>query len=195
MALPNFKSSEPKPLFDIASLAGASSAVSAGVVPPPLPASDSAALPVMMSEPAREAARSSAPAIKPKSVIGADLKIIGQQLTITSKAPLQIDGQIQGDVRGTEVVIGAQGRVDGSIAAETIIVHGSASGIVRGVNVKLASGSRVEGDVHHMLLGVEQGAVFEGRARRHGERRDLVPDLDQTGEIVPMPRVVGAARR
>jgi len=186
MAFQSFKASESKPLFDIKSLAAATTGVGA---PPPLPAADAAPAPA-----AAPTSKISAPPSTPRSVIGADLKIIGQQLTITSKAPLQIDGQIQGDVRGTEVVIGVQGKVDGSISAESIIVHGSASGIVRGVSVQLAAGSKVEGDVHHMTLGVEQGAIFEGRAKRHGTRSDLVPDLEASADVVSMPRVVSGTR-
>ena len=129
------------------------------------------------------------------SVIGSDLKISGQQLTITSKAPLRIDGQIQGDVRGTEVVIGEHGRVDGSVVAETIIVRGTAIGVVRGAKVTLERGSRVDGDVVHASLSVEQGAVFEGRARRHADAAELVPDLDVSADVVPMPRVFAANRR
>lgn len=129
------------------------------------------------------------------SVIGSDLKISGQQLTITSKAPLRIDGQIQGDVRGTEVVIGEHGRVDGSVAAETIVVRGTAIGVVRGAKVTLERGSRVDGDVIHASLSVEQGAVFEGRARRHADPSELVPDLDVGADVVPLPRVFAGGRR
>lgn len=129
------------------------------------------------------------------SVIGSDLKISGQQLTITSKAPLRIDGQIQGDVRGTEIVIGAHGRVEGSVAAESITVRGMALGVVRGAKVTLERGSRVDGDVIHASLSVEQGAIFEGRARRHANPGELVPDLDVSADVVAMPRVFAAGRR
>jgi cytoskeletal protein CcmA (bactofilin family) len=35
-----------------------------------------------------------------KSVIGNDLKIIGQGLKIISQGTLQVDGEVEGDVRG-----------------------------------------------------------------------------------------------
>src|SRR5262245_43379795 len=41
-----------------------------------------------------------------KSVIGNDLKIIGQGLKIISQGTLQVDGEIEGDVGGSEVIIG-----------------------------------------------------------------------------------------
>src|SRR5215510_15915578 len=47
-----------------------------------------------------------------KSIIGNDLKIIGQGgLRIISRGILQIDGEIEGDVQAAEVIIGAQGKV------------------------------------------------------------------------------------
>ena len=36
-----------------------------------------------------------------KSVISNDLKIIGQGLKIISQGTLQVDGEVEGDVRGT----------------------------------------------------------------------------------------------
>jgi cytoskeletal protein CcmA (bactofilin family) len=107
--------------------------------------------------------------LSPRSVIGNDLTISGHDLSIVSRGALQIDGQIQGDVRGAEVIIGEQGKVEGTVSGEQVVVRGTALGVVRGVRVSLLSGSRVEGDVHHASLSIEQGAMFEGRARRHTE--------------------------
>jgi cytoskeletal protein CcmA (bactofilin family) len=101
-----------------------------------------------------------------KSVIGNDLRIIGQGLKIISEGTLQVDGEIEGDVGGAEVIIGAQGKVTGTVAAERVIVRGTISGVIRGAVVTLQSSSHVEGDIHHMSLAIEQGAEFDGRCRR-----------------------------
>ena len=74
-----------------------------------------------------------------KSVIGNDLKIIGQGLKIISQGTLQVDGEIEGDVGGSEVIIGEQGKVTGTVAAERVIVRGKISGVIRGVTVTLQS--------------------------------------------------------
>jgi cytoskeletal protein CcmA (bactofilin family) len=116
--------------------------------------------------------------LSPRSVIGNDLTISGHDLSIVSRGALQIDGQIQGDVRGAEVIIGEQGKVEGTVSGEQVIVRGTALGVVRGIRVSLLSGSRVEGDVHHASLSIEQGALFEGRARRHTEATVLEPNGD-----------------
>jgi cytoskeletal protein CcmA (bactofilin family) len=114
----------------------------------------------------------------PKSVIGNDLRIIGQGLKIISQGTLQVDGEIEGDVGGAEVIIGERGRVTGTVAAERVIVRGTISGVIRGVTVTLQSSSHVEGDINHMSLAIEQGAEFDGRCRRSADASELRVDLD-----------------
>jgi cytoskeletal protein CcmA (bactofilin family) len=113
-----------------------------------------------------------------KSVISNDLKIIGQGLKIISQGTLQVDGEVEGDVAGSEVIIGEQGKVTGTVAAERVIVRGKISGVIRGMTVALQSSARVEGDIHHMSLAIEQGAEFDGRCRRPTDASELKLDLE-----------------
>ena len=126
-----------------------------------------------------------------KSVISNDLKIIGQGLKIISQGTLQVDGEVEGDVRGTEVIIGEKGRVTGTVAAERVIVRGMISGVIRGMTVTLQASSRVEGDIHHMSLAIEQGAEFDGRCKRPADASELNLDLDGSPvAAMPQPRPV-----
>jgi cytoskeletal protein CcmA (bactofilin family) len=109
----------------------------------------------------------------PKSVIGNDLKIIGQELKIISQGTLQVDGEVEGDVGGAEVIVGEQGKVTGTVAGERVIVRGTVSGVIRGVTVSLQSSSHVDGDIHHVSLAIEQGAEFDGRCRRAADAAAL----------------------
>jgi cytoskeletal protein CcmA (bactofilin family) len=113
-----------------------------------------------------------------KSVISNDLKIIGQGLKIISQGTLQVDGEVEGDVAGAEVIIGEQGKVTGTVAAERVIVRGKISGVIRGMTVALQSSARVEGDIHHISLAIEQGAEFDGRCRRPTDASELKLDLE-----------------
>src|SRR4030081_2359635 len=108
-----------------------------------------------------------------KSVIGNDLRIIGQGLKIISQGTLQVDGEVEGDVGGSEVIIGEMGRVTGTVAAQRVIVRGTISGVIRGATVTLQSSSHVEGDIHHISLAIEQGAEFDGRCRRAADASAL----------------------
>jgi cytoskeletal protein CcmA (bactofilin family) len=114
-----------------------------------------------------------------KSVISNDLRIIGQGLKIISRGTLQVDGEVEGDVGGAEIIIGDQGKVTGTVAAERVIVRGRISGVIRAMTVALQSSARVEGDIHHMSLAIEQGAEFDGRCRRPANAAELQLDLDQ----------------
>jgi len=113
-----------------------------------------------------------------KSVIGNDLKIIGQGLKIISQGTLQVDGEIDGDVGGAEVIVGEAGKVTGTVAAARVIVRGTVSGVIRGGAVTLQSSSHVEGDIHHMSLAIEQGAHFHGHSRRAADAAALTAELD-----------------
>lgn len=97
------------------------------------------------------------------SVIGPDLVIHGN---LTSRGEVQVDGEVQGDINGTYVVIGEKARITGGIVAEEIVVRGHVMGSVRGRRVMLQSSSHVEGDIYHQALAIEQGAYFEGKSRR-----------------------------
>jgi cytoskeletal protein CcmA (bactofilin family) len=113
-----------------------------------------------------------------KSVIGNDLRITGQGLKIISRGILQVDGDLESDVAGAEIIVGEQGRVAGTISAERVIVRGRTSGAIRAMTVALQASARVEGDIHHMSLTIEQGAEFDGRCRRPANASELRVDLD-----------------
>lgn len=126
--------------------------------------------------------RHSGPTEAGKSVISNDLKIIGQGLRIISRGTLQIDGEVEGDVAGKEVIIGEMGQVTGIVAAERVIVRGKIAGAIRSVMVALQSSARVDGEIHHRSLSIEQGAQFDGRCRRPTDAAELALDLDAYGQ-------------
>ncbi len=97
------------------------------------------------------------------SVIGPDLLITGN---LISRGEIQIDGEVQGDVHATNLVVGDSARITGGIVADEVVVRGHVMGSVRGKRVLLQNSSHVEGDVYHQTLAIEQGAFFEGKSRR-----------------------------
>jgi len=99
----------------------------------------------------------------PPSVIGPDLTIIGN---LISNGEVQVDGEVQGDLHGTHIVIGEKARINGGVMGDEVVIRGHVLGSVRGNKVMLQSTSHVEGDVHHQSLAIEQGAYFEGKSRR-----------------------------
>lgn len=97
------------------------------------------------------------------SIIGEDLGVTGN---IVSKGEVQIEGELEGDVHCSSVVVGDKATVTGGVVAEDVVVRGRVVGSVRGNRVTLQSSSHVEGDIYHQSLAIEQGAFFEGKSRR-----------------------------
>ncbi len=97
------------------------------------------------------------------SVIGPELQITGN---LVSRGEVQIEGEINGDIHGSHILVGERATVTGGIVADEVVVRGHVMGSVRGKRVLLQSTSRVEGDIYHLTLAIEQGAYFEGKSRR-----------------------------
>ena len=112
------------------------------------------------------------------SVIGTDLTILGQGVTIISKNRLQIEGDIYADVTGKEVIIGPEGSVIGNVSAERIDVHGGVKGGIRAMTVVLHPSAQVDADILHQNLEIAEGAYLEGRVRKSRDADELKPNLD-----------------
>ena len=79
---------------------------------------------------------------------------------------MQVDGEVQGDLYGSHIVVGERARITGGIVGDEVVVRGQVMGSIRGRKVMLQASSHVEGDVFHQTLAIEQGAYFEGKSRR-----------------------------
>ena len=97
------------------------------------------------------------------SIIGEDLTIRGN---VISKGEIQVDGEIEGDIRCGSLLLGDKSQVTGSVAAEDVVVRGHLVGSITGLRITLQGQSHVEGDIFHQSLAIEQGAYFEGKSRR-----------------------------
>jgi cytoskeletal protein CcmA (bactofilin family) len=116
------------------------------------------------------------------SVIDRDLKILGGGLLLVSEGNLTINGVVEGDVLGANVVIGQHGKVTGLVHGETVSILGEVSGTVRGVHVELKEGAHVDAEVHNTSISLDSGAHFEGRSRHYDDSNSLVPDLTRAIE-------------
>ena len=106
------------------------------------------------------------------SVIGTDLTIAGN---LICKGEVQVDGIIEGDIQGSNVVVGESATVTGSISAEEVVVRGHVVGSVHSRRVMLQTTSQVEGDIYP--------SVTVDRAGRH-VRRQVTPHQRRSADIV-----------
>lgn len=125
----------------------------------------------------------------PQSVIGNDLSIEGQTITIRCKGSLKVLGNIQADLHSKEIEVGQEAVIEGAIAAETVDVFGRVNGAIMGTHVVLHAGAEVEGDIHSHLLSIEQGASFDGRSRRVKDPSEIAPQLERPASaLAPRPQ-------
>ena len=93
-------------------------------------------------------------------------KAITVKGTIQASEPVAISGVILGDVvaMNDRVVVESGGRVEGTVTAHEVVMHGTCSGrLVATTIVHLHAGSQVKGDVASPKLAIEDGAIFNGR--------------------------------
>lgn len=113
-----------------------------------------------------------------KSTIGNGLTITGQGVRIISKGRLEIDGEIFGDIIGSDLTISGDGSVFGTVSAERVNVFGRVKGEIRAGTIILHPTAQVEADILHRTLEVAEGAHFEGRVSRVRDVADVRPILE-----------------
>jgi cytoskeletal protein CcmA (bactofilin family) len=117
-------------------------------------------------------------AAKQASVIGPDLAIVGEKITLVCKSSLVIAGEVSGDIHGDDVTVGQTGKVTGTVSARSITVHGEINGILRAETVALHQTARITGDIVQKNLVIAEGAQFDGRVRSAKEPSEWQPVLD-----------------
>jgi len=96
------------------------------------------------------------------SVISRALKITGQ---LESTENIQIDGEIDGDVRGMTVKVGSNAKVKGAVYGEEVELSGTVDGKIEAKKVVLTSTARMSGDVIHQDITIQSGAYISGHCR------------------------------
>src|SRR6266446_691798 len=112
-----------------------------------------------------------------RSCIGSGMSIVGN---IECNGTAQVFGQIKGEVRASDLLIGDGAQIEGSVIAQDVTVCGRVKGTIRAVRVKLQDGGAVEGDIFHRSLSIDENSVFEGSSRRVENPTDL-PAVDAKG--------------
>lgn len=96
------------------------------------------------------------------SVISKALKITGQ---LESTEDIQIDGNVDGDVRAVSVTVGNGAKVKGTVYGETVELAGTVEGKIEAKKVVLTNTAHMAGDVVHQDLTIASGAFIDGHCR------------------------------
>ncbi len=124
------------------------------------------------------------------SVVASNMNVLGN---IVSDGVLDIDGQVDGNVRGHSVTVRPDGRIRGDLVANEVFVHGTVDGLIKAENVTLFETAHVRGTIMHESITIEDGAKVDGKLKRterlaiedmraESVRRNVVPVTDSTFE-------------
>lgn len=96
------------------------------------------------------------------SLISAALSVVGK---MESAGDIQVEGKLEGEIRGRAVRIGASANIKGSVVGEIVELAGTLEGKIEAGSVILARTAHVDGDIAYGSLQIEQGAYFNGNSR------------------------------
>jgi len=108
------------------------------------------------------------------SVISKTLKIKGQ---LESSEDIQIDGDIEGDVRGINVKIGQNAKVKGTVYGDEVELAGTIEGKIESKKVTLTGTARMTGDILHQDIKIDSGAFISGSLKPEYGKSDSKPTL------------------
>jgi cytoskeletal protein CcmA (bactofilin family) len=95
-----------------------------------------------------------------KSVLAHDLRITGE---ISSSGTIEVLGEIEGNLTARGLIVGAEGRMNGTVTAEMVEVKGKLDGRVSTQSFSLRATAEVVADVTYTTLVIETGAQIEGK--------------------------------
>jgi cytoskeletal protein CcmA (bactofilin family) len=124
------------------------------------------------------------------SVISKALKITGE---LESTEDIQIDGQIDGDVRGVGVKIGQNAKVKGTVYGDEVELAGTVDGRIESKKVTLAGTARMTGDIFHQDIKIESGAYINGSLKPDMGKPDTRAEAKPVASKPASPSIVTPA--
>jgi cytoskeletal protein CcmA (bactofilin family) len=146
--------------------------------PPPVVAPVQAPPVAAPSAQAQHAPISTRPHAGP-SIISAALSVTGK---LESAGDIQIEGKVEGDIRGQVVRIGSAAVIKGTIFADVVESAGTIEGKIEARSVALMATARMSGDIIHQSLQIIPGAHFSGNSRPHPR----VEKIERPVEVAPL---------
>lgn len=98
------------------------------------------------------------------SVLSAGVHIIGNLMDV--EGVIDVDGQIDGNIRCHTANIRPNAHVRGDIQADIVHVYGAVDGTVKAKSVALYATAKVVGVIMHESLTIEDGAFVDGKFKR-----------------------------
>ena len=117
------------------------------------------------------------------SIIGPGMSVVGR---LDCSGHIQIEGNVEGEIRGKGVTIGSGAVINGTVVGETVQLAGTIEGNIEAELVVLAKTARVSGDICSQTLQIEQGAFFSGNSRPGRKQTTPQRPIELTKREVPL---------
>jgi cytoskeletal protein CcmA (bactofilin family) len=125
-------------------------------------------------------------------VISAALKVMGN---LESAGEIQIDGKVEGDVRGLMVKVGEGASIKGSVFGDSVELAGTVEGKIEAKAVVINRTGHMTGDIIHESLQIEQGAHVDGHCRPTYGKSEAAGLQSRRGAPASHQESVSAERR
>ncbi|MET3705067.1 protein CcmA, bactofilin family [Enterobacter sp. NFR05] len=104
------------------------------------------------------------------TVIARDVHLEGN---IASSSPVYVYGSVRGDIDVKESLVNVmrEGRVEGNINCQQLIIDGAVTGQCTGDTVDIAENGTLTGTLVYRTLSIKQGGTFTGQAELHAPRQ------------------------
>jgi cytoskeletal protein CcmA (bactofilin family) len=103
-----------------------------------------------------------------ESRVGKGTKISGK---LNFGALARIEGEVEGEITGKELVVMESAVVNAKVRAHKLIVAGSITGeVIASEAVELMATARAQGSLHTPKLILHEGAIFEGDCKMPRDR-------------------------
>lgn len=106
------------------------------------------------------------------SVIGKGMSLTGN---VSFKGRLRLDGNVEGNIDGEHLILGATGKVVGDVNAANMVCHGHVEGNVDAKKLHVMQGGTITGKVETADLSVDSGALLNGEIKSRSQDLRLIP--------------------
>ena len=100
------------------------------------------------------------------SIISKDLCLKGD---LTTDGLLEIEGKIEGNIKGNEITIRESGFVNGNIISNISNIKGNFQGTIKSQRINVSGKANIKGTLEYVSLCVEDGSSIDGDLKRVSE--------------------------
>jgi len=93
------------------------------------------------------------------SIIAKDTHIKGN---LEFVGTLIVEGTLESQIKGLEMIIQESGRINGSLSVRTLNCHGHIEGDITAESVVIHSSAQISGEINATTLEIEPGATING---------------------------------